>query len=331
MAKKVKVGFVGCGGIAGFHFGHFEKMTEKAQITAVCDLVDERLQKTAARFKATPYKDWRDMLAQEKLDAVYVYVEPCAHEKKESGGMELAAIEKGCHLFVEKPVAMSMAYANKVQAALKKKKLINGAGFQDRYQDIMPYMKNWLSKKDVAFINGYWVGGMPGVWWWRRRESSGGQAVEQTIHIFDMVRYLFGEVVAVQAFGRRGVITDVENYDTEDASAVNLQFASGVIGTVYSGCFTNIGGKCGIDIYCKNARLDYTERVGFKAIEPNLNIDMKTGNDYGQEEDDAFIDAILEKDQSLILSPYSEAVKDLEVALAANESMDNGGKLVHLK
>ena len=331
MAKKVKVGFIGCGGIAGYHFGHFEKLTDRAQVTAVCDLVDERVKKTADRFKATPYADWREMLAKEKLDAVYVCVEPCAHEKKGTGGMELAAIEKGCHLFVEKPVAMSMAYAKKVQAGLKKNKLINAAGFQDRYQDIAPRMKGWLATKDVAFFNGYWVGGMPGVWWWRRRETSGGQAVEQTIHIFDMARYLFGEVTAVQAFGRRGVIRDVENYDTEDASAVNLQFANGVIGTIYSGCFTKCGGKCGIDIYCKDARLDYTERVGFKAIEPNLTIEMKTGNDYGQEEDDTFIDAILDGDQSLVLSPYSEAVRDLQVVLAANESMDNGGKVVTLK
>ncbi|MBN2451785.1 MAG: Gfo/Idh/MocA family oxidoreductase [Lentisphaeria bacterium] len=324
MEKQVRVGFVGCGGIANFHFGHFEKIT-KARITAVCDLIEERVQKTAARFKATPYRDYKEMLAKEELDAVYVCVEPCAHT-----GMELLAVEKGCHLFVEKPVALSMTYARKVQAGLRRKKLIHAAGFQDRYQDILPYMQNWLAGKQVAFINGYWVGGMPGVWWWRRRETSGGQAVEQTIHIFDMARYLFGDVRSVQAFGRRGLMSEVENYDTEDASAVNLVFKSGVIGTIYSGCFTRTGGKCGIDIYCKNARMDYTERAGFKAIEPNLTIEMKTGNDYGQEEDDAFIDAILENDQDLILSPYTEAVKNLEVVLAANKSMDNGGALVEL-
>jgi predicted dehydrogenase len=288
-----------------------------------------RAEATAGEFgvpDAKVFTDYKKLYKGAAFDAVYVGLPPFAHEEQ-----ELIAARQGIHLFVEKPVALSMELANKVSKAVVKAGIISSAGFQDRYQDIMPYMKNWLAKKDIAFINGYWVGGMPGVWWWRRREHSGGQAVEQTIHIFDMVRYLFGDVVAVQAFGRRGVITDVENYDTEDASAVNLQFENGIIGTVYSGCFTNCGGKCGIDIYCKNARLDYTERAGFKAFEPNLTIDMKTGNDYGQEEDDAFIDAILEKDQSLILSPYSEAVKDLEVALAANESMDNGGKLIRLK
>lgn len=324
MADSVKIGFVGCGGIANFHFGHMEKI-EEAKVTAVCDLVDERVQRAAERFQATPYKDYREMFDKEEFDAVYVCVEPCAHD-----GMELLAIEKGCHLFVEKPVALSMDYARKVQAGLDEKGLINGAGFQDRYQDIAPRMKAWLATKQIGFFNGYWVGGMPGVWWWRRRETSGGQAVEQTIHTFDMARYLFGEVKAVQAFGRRGIMTDVENYDTEDASGVNLMMESGLIGTIYSGCFARFGGKNGIDVFCKDAKLEYTERKGFVAREPNLTIDMNTGNDYGQEEDDAFIDAILENDQALILSPYSEAVKNLEVVLAANESMDNGGKLVTL-
>lgn len=324
MADKVRVGFIGCGGIANFHFGHFENI-EDAQITAVCDLIDERVQKAAERFSATPYKDYHEMLEKEELDAVYVCVEPCAHD-----GMEQLAIDKGCHLFVEKPVALDLDYAKEVQAGLEKKGLIHAAGFQDRYQDIVPYMQNWLDSKDIGFFNGYWVGGMPGVWWWRRRDTSGGQAVEQTIHTFDMARYLFGDIIAVQAFGRRGIITDVENYDTEDASAVNLQFENGLIGTIYSGCFSRFGGKNGIDVFCKGGRMEYTERGGFKATEPNLTIEMKTGNDFGQEEDDAFIDAVLEDDQELILSPYTEGVKNLAVVLAANRSMDNGGQVVRL-
>ena len=172
---------------------------------------------------------------------------------------------------------------------------------------------------------------MPGVWWWRRRDTSGGQAVEQTIHTFDMCRNLFGEVVEVSAFGRRGIITDVENYDTEDASAVNLKFANGIIGTVYSGCFVRGGGgENGIRVYTMNGRLDYVERSSLTITEPHRTLSFKVGNDYGQDEDVAFIDAILEKDQSIIISSYSEAVKNLEVTLAANESMDNNGKVITL-
>ena len=332
MAKQVKIGFIGCGGIANFHFGHYDKdkngnpKIPEAKIVAVCDKLEDRVNAAAARFGAKPYACYKEMLSKEKLDAVYVCVEPCAHD-----GMEMMAIEKGCHLFVEKPVALNLDYAKKVEAALAKKKLINAAGFQDRYLDFEPTMKAWVKQSKVGFFNAYWVGGMPGVWWWRRRDTSGGQAVEQTIHTFDMCRNLFGEVVAVQAFGRRGIITDVENYDTEDASAVNLTFANGIIGTVYSGCFIRGGGgKNGIDVYTMNGRMEYVERRSVTITEPNRTISIQVGNDFGQEEDDTFIEAILTKDQSIIKSPYSEAVKNLQVTLAANESMDNGGKVIRL-
>ena len=332
MAKQVKIGFIGCGGIANFHFGHYDKdkngnpKIPEAKIVAVCDKIEERANAAATRFGAKPFLSYKEMLSSVKLDAVYVCVEPCAHD-----GMEMMAIEHGCNLFVEKPVALNLDYAKKVEVALAKKKLINAAGFQDRYLDFEPMMKAWVKQSKVGFFNAYWVGGMPGVWWWRRRDTSGGQAVEQTIHTFDMCRNLFGEVVAVQAFGRRGIITDVENYDTEDASAVNLTFENGIIGTVYSGCFIRGGGgKNGIDVYTMNGRMEYVERKGVTITEPNRTISATTGNDYGQEEDDAFIEAILTKNQSLIKSPYSEAVKNLQVTLAANESMDNGGKVIRL-
>jgi myo-inositol 2-dehydrogenase/D-chiro-inositol 1-dehydrogenase len=325
--NPLKIGFIGCGGIAAYHFGHYDnQQIPEAQITAVCDLIDERAQAAAERFSANPYKDYKEMLQKEELDAVYICVEPCAHD-----GMELMAIEKGCHLFVEKPVALDLDYARKVEKALNDKKLIHAAGFQDRYIDFVPMMQNWADSREVGFFNAWWAGDMPGVWWWRRRDTSGGQAVEQTIHIFDMCRNLFGEVTAVQAFGRRGVITDVDNYDTEDASTVNLKFENGVIGTIYSGCFLRgPGALCGINAYALDGCMEYVERQSLTIKENNRTIEAKVGNQYGLEGDMAFVDAILENEQSLILSPYNEAVINLEVTLAANESMDNGGKLITL-
>ena len=322
----LKVGFIGCGGIAGYHFNHYTEKLAEARITAVCDLIDERAAAAAKRFSATAYKDYREMLNREELDAVYICVEPCAHD-----GMELMAIEKGCHLFVEKPVALDLAYAQKVEKALNDKGLINAAGFQDRYIDFVPTMQNWVNTNEVGFFTGWWVGGMPGVWWWRNRKTSGGQAVEQTIHIFDMCRNLFGEVAEVQAFGRRGLMCGIENYDTEDASAVNLKFESGLIGTIYSGCFVQgPGSKCGIEAFAKTSHLEYVERVSLSIKEENRDVFCKVGNDYGMEGELAFIDAILDDDQGQILSSYSEAVKNLELTLAANRSLDNGGELVRL-
>ena len=324
MSDKVRVGFIGCGGIAGYHFGHFEKMGE-AQIVAVCDLIEEKAQKAAQQFSATPYLSYADMLASEELDAVYVCVEPCAHD-----GMELLAIEKGCHLFVEKPMALSMEYANTVKDALADKGLISGVGFQTRYVETIPRVKAWLEMQDIGIFCAYRLGGMPRVWWWRRRDTSGGQVVEQSIHGFDMCRYLFGEVVAVQAMGRRGIMGEVEDYDTEDASSVTMTFESGVVGTLLSGCFSQFGGKGGIDVYAKTGHLQFRAGSGFTIREANMTIEGKSSNDIGQDEDEAFIEAVQTGDQSLVLSSYADACKSLEVTLAANESMDAGGTLVRL-
>lgn len=323
MADKVRIGVIGCGGIANWHFGHLEK-NESAHVVAVCDLIDERVQKAADRFTATPYKVYAEMLDKETLDAVYVCVEPCAHD-----GMELMAVEKGCHLFVQKPVALSMEYANKVKAAIEAKGVISCAGYQSRYIDTVPRVQAWLEGQDVGFFNAYYVGGMPMVWWWRRRETSGGQVVEQSTHTFDLLRFLFGDVTAVHAMGRRGLMEDVENYDTEDCSGVTMTFESGVIGTCYSGCFSGFGGKNGVDVFAKDGRLEYSaQKVTIR--ERTMTIELRASNDSGQDLDDTFIDAVLTGDASDILSSYADGCKTLELTLAVNESMDAGGKLIRL-
>ncbi|MCK5801947.1 MAG: Gfo/Idh/MocA family oxidoreductase [Lentisphaeria bacterium] len=321
---KVRIGFIGCGGIAQYHFGHLEKIDE-AEVVAVCDLIAEKAETASERFDATPYIRYEEMLKAEELDAVYVCVEPSAHT-----GMEFAVIEKGCHIFVEKPVALDLDYAGRVRDAIAEKALISGVGFQCRYAETLPRVKAWLAGQDIGMVAGFRLGGMPKVWWWRRKETSGGQVAEMSIHNFDLCRYLFGEVKAVQAMARRGIMTEVENYDTDDASSVTMMFESGVVCTYFSGCFSNGIGKSGMEVYTKKGKLEYSIGGAFKIIEPNLVIDGKAGNDYGQEEDDAFIDAVLTNDQSLVMSPYADAVKTLELVLGANESMDNGGKLVTL-
>ena len=62
-------------------------------------------------------------------------------------------------------------------------------------------------------------------------EQSGGQAVEMTIHNFDMLRYVFGDVAQVSAVRRRGVIRHIDNNTVDDASSTLITFKNGLIGT----------------------------------------------------------------------------------------------------
>ena len=317
----IRVGFIGCGGISRYHMGHLAKIKD-AEMVAFCDVDESRAKATAQEFgtaEAKTWSDYKEFYKDAKIDAVYVGLPPFAHEEQ-----ELIGAQKGIHLFVEKPIALSMTLAKKVEKAIAKSGIISTAGFQDRYQDIIERLQGEIVENPPAIIQAYWMGGMPGVGWWRRKEQSGGQAVEQTIHHFDMVRYLFGEIKSVHAVSSKGLMKDVPKYNIEDATAVNLQFKSGLCGTIFSACCLAIG-KNGIDIWSKESIYEYTERISLKIKRANREEHFyPTVDDYGQKIDDAFIAAIKKNDQSLLKSSYADAAKTLAVVLAANKSMETG-------
>jgi len=319
----VKVGFIGAGGIAHYHLGHLAKIRE-AEVVAFCDISRERAEKAARPLGARTYSDHHQMLEREDLDAVYICLPPFAHQDQET-----LAAEKGINIFVEKPVALSLEKARQVEAKILANKVITAAGYQDRYLDVIDHLRLLLKRETVGMFSGYWMGGMPLVSWWRKKEESGGQIVEQTTHIFDMARYLFGEVDKVFAMARTGLMMEVEGYNVEDASSVILYFKSGLIGTISSACFLSCGFKVGMDIYLKDRVIEYQERKSLKVIESKRTEKILVSNDPGLLEDQVFIEAVKTGDASKIRSDYSDALKTLKITLAANESLETG-KMVQL-
>ena len=315
----IKVAFIGSGGIAGYHLSHLVKIQD-VQLVGFCDVDAERAKAKAKQHKAKAYADHRRMLDATKPDAVYVCTPPFAH-----GQFELDVVARGCHLFVEKPIATTMDTALEIRDAVAKAGVISGVGYQDRYQDIIAKLKAVLKKRKVATAMGYWMGGMPGVAWWRVKAQSGGQHAEQTTHIFDMVRYLFGEARTVYAAASRGLMADVPNYDVEDVSAATLVLKSGLVATVYSACCLKAGGKVGMDIYCTDARIEYVERASVTVREASRTEEFRNVGDYGQAIDEAFIGAIRTKGkENKVLSPYADAVKSLALSLAVDKSLATG-------
>jgi len=315
----VKVGFVGCGGMNRAHMNRIRAM-QGASIVGVCDVAKDRAKAASEEFGAPAFTDYAKMIADVEMDALFVAVPPFAHEDQ-----ELLAVKKGISLFVEKPVAVTMKKAKQIERAIAKAGVVATAGFQDRYQDIVAKLKKMLEKTPPGLIMGYWIGGMPGVPWWRRKEQSGGQAVEQTIHTFDMARYLFGEVKTVHATWSKGLMKDVPKYNVEDASCINLQFKSGLCGTIFSGCFLKGYGKVGLDIWTPEVLYEYSGRsrvvINKAGAEPET---LEVGNDFGTQIVKTFITAVKTGDGSKLKSSYADAVKSLAIVMAANESMAMG-------
>lgn len=315
---SVRIGFFGCGGIANAHFNALARIPE-AKPVAFCDIDASRAESAAQRFGGKAYTDWKQMLENEQLDALYVCVPPHAHV-----GAEEAAAEKGIHLFVEKPVARTLEKAKAIEQAIAKNGVISSVGYHFRYMATTAKAHELLEGRTVGMVTGWWMGGMPGVAWWRVMEQSGGQFVEQTTHIVDLARYLVGDIVEVYALmTNRRLDKEVENYSVYDVGTVAVKFANGVIGAIHNTCLLNLGWRVGLDIVTPDIVIE-TDWGSVKATEPGKVTTYHLSSDPYLEENKTFIQAIVTGDRSKIRSTYADAVKSLAVTLAANESVVTG-------
>lgn len=312
----VRVGFVGAGGIAGAHMNALQPL-EDVQIVAVADTDRHRAESAAARFVAKAYCDAGEMLESERIDALYVCVPPFVH-----GKYELIAAKKGIHLFVEKPVAINLDQVRLVEDAIKKNGVISAVGYHWRYQSHTDRAKEILAGKAIGMIMGYWMGGMPGVAWWRKIDQSGGQMVEQTTHIFDLARYLCGDITEVYAAYSNQASEKAPGFDSYDVGTATLKFANGAVGTISNTCILDVPYTVGLHIIMQDLVLEL--HGDLKVIEPGHTEVFTGGRNAMLEENKAFISAIKCGDRSLIRSDYADATKTLVVTLACNESARTG-------
>lgn len=321
-----RVALVGAGGIGSYHWSQIEKLQKQdaykdLQVVGVSDVDLGRAQEMAKRSGAgAAFASHVEMYDAVKPDAVFIGIPPFAHADQES-----AAAERGIHFFVQKPPALTMEKALQIQAIAEKAGVVTAVGHQDRYLDVVDEAKRALAGQKPGLAMGYWMGGMPGVPWWRVRAQSGGQAVEQTIHIFDTARYLFGDAESVQGAAMSGLMTDVPNYDVDDSSAMTIAFKSGVLCTIFSACFLRGGpGKSGLDIFCQDMRIEYGLRGSVKLSSHNETRELRHRNDSDLDCVRTFVDAVRGGDRSKIRSPYADAVKTLELPLAGHRAIATG-------
>ena len=145
--------------------------------------------------------------------------------------------------------------------------------------------------------------------------KSGGQLVEQATHTIDMMRYLCGEVESVYAMQANRLLKET---DCPDVNSVSLQFANGAVGSLtatwaYAGDWSNANV---LDLLYEEELLNWN---------PSRVLVQEDGEWVDKTEpsptiDEVFVDAVRSGDASQILSPYSDAVKTLEISLAANLS-----------
>ncbi len=116
MTRQVKIGVVGCGVVAAAYYLPFLMDHPQADLVAVCDLSQSRVNDCQRLFGAPEgYTDYFEMLAKSDIEAVWILTGPGTHK-----AFSVAAAEAGKHILLQKPMATTKADCDAIQAAVKK-------------------------------------------------------------------------------------------------------------------------------------------------------------------------------------------------------------------
>lgn len=245
-----RIGFVGAGGVATRHARMLSALDD-VQLVSVTDPAPGRAGAFAETFGARVAPGLPQLLST-GIDAVYVCVPPSAH-----GPVEEAVVAAGLAMFVEKPLAVDEATADRVAAAVRRAGTITAVGHHWRYGDTIQRAQRLLEGRPVRLLAGSWLDKTPPVDWWTRRQQSGGQVIEQAVHLLDLARLFAGEVTDVCA-AAGGRLT-APGADIDAATAAVLRFAAGAVGTLTATCVLPSKHHAGLDVYADGFILNVTE------------------------------------------------------------------------
>jgi len=223
--KKARIAVVGCGHFARTRLHPSIRLAGNIQLVAVCDLVKDLAVRTAKEFGADAY--YTDMEAM--LDAVApegVCVIGPAPMQFELGKRVL---ERGLHLYTEKPCANTSRQADELSETARRRGLIAACAFMKRHSAPFRAARSLIERREFGPVRMIEVrftqGPYPALW--GIESPMHGMLVGQMVHIFDLTRFLAGEVVSVMA-----KLYEVEPHSTYGAYAVLLTLANGGIGVM---------------------------------------------------------------------------------------------------
>ena len=203
--NRVRIGIIGTGYIGNVH-GRIYSRDDRAEIAALYDIIPERAEKTAKTIGGKVCNSREELL--ENCDAVII----CSPNKthKEIG---LHAIAEGKHVFCEKPFSIGISDAAELRDAADNAPCVFQVGHNRRYAPVYATLRKLLQsdKAHSAHIkmnrgelkNPIWTGDV---------NVTGGFLYETTIHLFDMMRFQFGEVDELVAYGSQHEYPELDEF-----------------------------------------------------------------------------------------------------------------------
>src|SRR5215831_3848250 len=313
---KIKIGFIGAGYIAGVHASILAR-DERVQITAVHDIREPLAEQLARSTGVAVAPSVAEVLAM--CDAVYIATPNTKHTE-----LAFNSIDELKHVFCEKPMATSIADAGRVLRAAETSERIFQVGHNRRFAPVYAELKRMLSDAHQPhsahvkmnrgeLLNPEWTG---------NPEITGGFLYETTIHMFDMMRFLFGEVLTVQALGSRHEYQEIDDF------SVLMSFQSGMHATLASSAdaswlfpFERLEVFChhGTIVTREMESLTYSDGLDGRHMEMSVHQLSKEEKWGYAQEDRAFIDAIVKNGRPPVTA--LDGYKSVQLVNAVYESI----------
>lgn len=318
---SLKVGIIGNGGIANAHMDGYIALGDEVEVVACCDINFEKAKVYAKKYGIKNcYDNCYDMLSENKLDIVSVCTWNNAHAE-----CTIAALNAGCNVLCEKPMAMNTAEALQMKEAAEKNGKLLMIGFVRRQGNDAAAAVDYVNKGylgDIYYAKATYLRrcGFPGGWFGDKSRSGGGPLIDLGVHVIDLSRCIMGNPKPVTVFGAtfdkigsrshiRGTewhsetVVEKEIFTVEDLATAMIRFDNGAVLQVEASFNLNIKNNCGdILFFGDKAGLSlspfelYTEYNNQLAdIVPHGTNDFDFGRDFKREIKN-FVDAVNGKD-----------------------------------
>lgn len=238
--KIFNVAVIGCGRISYKGIEAIVNNKDTMELIATCDPIEEKaiakkneyLEKLGAEKKVNVYKDYKEMIEKENVDIAYIATESGYHP-----AIAMDCMNKGIHVIVEKPMALSMKDANAMIECAKRNNVKLCVSHQNRFNAAIQKLRKVVEAgKFGKMVNGtariLWnrnMGYYEQAPWRGTYELDGGTLMNQCIHNIDLLQWMMNSEVDTVYANCGTYLRDIE---AEDFGAIMLRFKNGSVGVI---------------------------------------------------------------------------------------------------
>lgn len=255
--SRVRICVIGAGRAGMIHARNVAWRIKDAELVAICDPDAATLQAAKQELGETKaFADYREALADDSVHAAVIVTPTFLHRD-----IAVATAERGKHIFLEKPMAVTAAECDAINAAVAKAGVRLQLGFMRRFDDGFMRAREILASGDMGRVmiiksTGRGPGG-PGPWMWDLKKSNGIVA-EVNSHDIDSVLWMTGDrIVRLYAEAHNFKMPEVKEKfpDFYDNVVVSMRLWGGAMGTIDGTCPAHYGYDARMEILCEKGLL----------------------------------------------------------------------------